>query len=101
MTHDALIYNRGKLQIARSIIDTICCLFCDNIAVKKDLDTAWYALNRADAALDVESQKPSPNTRSLPLCRSCIKLYACTEASDLMQACGKHEGYAAQQQAGA
>ena len=37
--------------------------------------------------------KPVKNTGSLPLCRSCIKLHACTDASDITQVCGKHERY--------
>jgi acetyl/propionyl-CoA carboxylase alpha subunit len=101
MTHDALIYNRGKLQIARSIIDTICCLFCDNIAVKKDLDTAWYALNRADAALDVESQKPSPNTRSLQLLLDGFKKDYPNLSQKTIHAVNAFVLYAQQQQAGA
>lgn len=55
-----------------------------------------------NAALDtMEENLTAANTGSLPLCRSCIKLYACTDAGDIMQACGKHEKYAAKQQAGA
>ena len=37
----------------------------------------------------------SHNTGSLPLCRSCIKLHACTGASDLEKYCFKYEGIAA------
>lgn len=49
----------------------------------------------------VGTPSASHNTGSLPLCRSCIKLYACCQAGDVMQACASHQTYASQQQAGA
>ena len=43
----------------------------------------------------------SANTGSMPLCRTCIKLYACIKSGDNIDGCTEHEHYAPQQHAGA
>lgn len=55
-------FRRGKLQVARSIVEELSRIYSSEpFAV--EFHTAWYALNRADAALIAVVQKPSPNNR--------------------------------------
>jgi hypothetical protein len=72
----------------------MCCAICMLIGVIIGRD------NRRQNT-KVGTPSASHNTGSLPLCRSCIKLYACCQAGDVMQACASHQTYAAQQQASA
>jgi hypothetical protein len=66
------------------------------------LTETWCKEVAAQTAALAEAQpSTAPNTVSLPLCRSCIKLHACIQASDVTQACDGYQPYAAQQQAGA
>jgi hypothetical protein len=53
-------FMRGKLQVARSIVEELSRIYStEPFAV--EFHTAWYALNRADAALIAVVQKPSAN----------------------------------------
>ena len=63
MNRNVIEFHRGKLQVAATIIGDTSRLYCDCPAVQQEMATAYYALNRADAALIAESQKPSPNKR--------------------------------------
>lgn len=49
-------FRRGKLQVARSIIEDLSRVYSESeFAV--EFHTAWYALNRADAALDAHTSR--------------------------------------------
>ena len=56
-----------------------------------------------DCASKLEEPAPSAsaNTGSMPLCRTCIKLYVCIKSGDNIDGCTEHEHYAPQQHAGA
>jgi len=55
-------FRRGKLQVARSIVEELSRIYSDS-SFAVEFRTAGYALNRADAALIAEVQKPSHNSR--------------------------------------
>jgi len=56
-------FRRGKLQVARSIVEELYCVYSGS-AFAIEFRTAWYALNRADTALIAKVQKPSRNSKS-------------------------------------
>jgi len=55
-------FRRGKLQVARSIVEELSRVY-SGASFATEFHTAWYALNRADAALIVEVEKHSYNKR--------------------------------------
>jgi hypothetical protein len=55
-------FRRGKLQVARSIVEELSRVYSSSkFAV--EFHTAWYALNRADAALIAEVEKAGKQKR--------------------------------------
>lgn len=61
-------FRRGKLQVARFIIEELSRIYVGK-SFQVEFATAWYALNRADAALIAEVEKPSHNTRMVAALR--------------------------------
>jgi len=70
------------------------CNKCDDFE-SSDINIA--VVHRRASKLEV----PPANTGSMPLCRTCIKLYACIKSGDNIDGCTEHEHYAPQQHAGA
>jgi hypothetical protein len=64
MDRDVIYFQKGKLQVARSIICDLRASrtvqqtsFRYNPNIDKELETVYYALNRADASLERELEK--------------------------------------------
>jgi len=64
MDRDVVYFQKGKLQVARSIISDLRASrtvqetsFKYNSNIDKELETVYYALNRADASLERELEK--------------------------------------------
>lgn len=64
MDREVIFYHKGKLQIAQSIISDICKLYPEKKTMQTELSTAYYAINRAMFALDVEAEKASISRKS-------------------------------------
>lgn len=58
MERETIIYSKGKLQVACNIITELKTLFKDLDSVCRNLDESFFALNRADAAMDSNLHAP-------------------------------------------
>jgi len=74
------------------------CNKCDDFE-SPDINIA--VVHRCAPKLEEAAPSASANTGSMPLCRTCIKLYACIKSGDNIDGCTEHEHYAPQQHAGA